>query len=270
MRTDALFFTNHHITFRMNTKPWIKAVFSPTGGCCAIADAIVTEVCQTRHVDLTYPCVIQSVPEDMPLLAVVPVYGGRVPEPALERLAALKGLGGPAVAVVVYGNRAYEDALLELSDALSANGFSVVAAAAFIAEHSVVRSIASGRPDAVDKQVAVDFGRAVLSKLAQSQENWTKPEVPGNPEYRERPKMPVTPVTSDACGHCGSCASMCPVEAIPMDDPQTTDAEKCILCMRCVEICPQEARTLPAPMLEAMTARLMQVAAAPKQPEIYL
>ncbi len=149
--------------------------------------------------------------------------------------------------MVVYGNRAYEDALLELSDALSANGFRVVAAAAFIAEHSVVRSIASGRPDAVDKQVAVDFGRAVLSKFAQSQENWTKPEVPGNPEYRERPKMPVTPVTSDACGHCGSCASMCPVEAIPMDDPQTTDAEKCILCMRCVEICPQEARTLPAP-----------------------
>lgn len=254
----------------MNTKPWIKAVFSPTGGCQAIADAIGTDVTRTRDVDLTFPCAAQAVAEDMPLLAVVPVYGGRVPEPALERLSMLKGQGGPAVAVVVYGNRAYEDALLELSDALSSNGFSVVAAAAFIAEHSVVRSIASGRPDAVDKQVAVDFGRAVLSKLAQSPENWTPPEIPGNPEYRERPKMPVTPVTSDACGHCGSCASMCPVEAIPMDDPQTTDSEKCILCMRCVEICPQEARSLPAPMLEAMTARLKQVAAVPKQPEIYL
>ena len=254
----------------MNTKPWIKAVFSPTGGCNVIADAIVTDVCSTRDVDLTFPCAAQFVPADMPLLAVVPVYGGRVPEPALERLAELKGQGGPAIAVVVYGNRAYEDALLELTDALAANGYQVVGAAAFIAEHSVIRSIAADRPDAADKMVAVDFGRAVLSKLAQPQESWTAPEVPGNPQYRERSKMPVTPVTNDACGHCGSCASMCPVEAIPMDDPQTTDAGKCILCMRCIDICPQEARALPAPLLEAMTARLNQCAAAPKQPEVYL
>lgn len=254
----------------MNTKPWIKAVFSPTGGCSAIADAIATDVCRTRDVDLTFPCAAQSVPQDTPLLAVVPVYAGRVPEPALERLSALKGQGGPAVAVVVYGNRAYEDALLELSDTLTAGGYRVVGAAAFIAEHSVIRSIAAGRPDAADKQVAVDFGRAVLSKLAQPQEHWTAPEVPGNPQYRERAKMPVIPITNDSCGHCGSCASMCPVEAIPMDDPQTTDAAKCILCMRCVEICPQEARALPAAMVEAMTARLNQCAGTPKQPEIYL
>lgn len=254
----------------MITKPWLKAVFSPTGGCCAIADAIVTDVAGTRDVDLTFPSAAREVSADMPLLAVVPVYGGRVPEPAIERLKKIKGQGGPAVAVVVYGNRAYEDALLELKDTLSQQGFRVVAAAAFIAEHSVIRSIANGRPDAADKMVAADFGRAVLSKLSQGEDAWIIPDVPGNPEYRERPKMPVTPVTNDACGHCGSCASMCPVEAIPLDDPQTTDASKCILCMRCVEICPQDARALPPPMVEAMTARLMQVAAAPKQPEIYL
>lgn len=254
----------------MNTHTWLKAVFSPTGGCRAIADAIATDMPAVREVDLTFPVAAQQVGAEVPLLAVVPVYAGRVPEPALERLAALKGQGGPAVAVVVYGNRAYEDALLELSEALTAGGYRVVGAAAFIAEHSVIRSIAAARPDAADRQVAVDFGRAVLSKLAQPEENWTTPEVPGNPQYRERSKMPVTPITNDDCGHCGSCASMCPVEAIPMDDPQTTDAEKCILCMRCVEICPQEARALPAPMVEAMTARLNQCAGTPKQPEIYL
>jgi hypothetical protein len=97
-----------------------------------------------RRVDLCAPVAAESV--SAPLLAVVPVYGGRVPEVALERLRALKGNGGPAIAVVVYGNRAYEDALLELHTELTANGYKVIAAAAFIAEHSIVRSI-SGKND---------------------------------------------------------------------------------------------------------------------------
>lgn len=44
----------------------------------------------------------------------VPVYGGRVAATALQRLQRLKGNGSPAILVVVYGNRDYEDALLEL------------------------------------------------------------------------------------------------------------------------------------------------------------
>lgn len=255
----------------MNTKTWLKAVFSPTGGCRSIADAIATEM-KARELDLTFPCKPQTLTADMPLLAVVPVYGGRVPATALERLSALRGSGGPAVAVVVYGNRAYEDALLELRETLTSLGFRVVAAAAFIAEHSIVRGVAAGRPDAADTQVAVDFGRAVLSKLSQPAEQWGEvPEVPGNASYRERPVMPVAPTANEDCGHCGSCASMCPVGAIPQDDPQSTDAEKCILCMRCVDICPCDARSLPAPMLAGMAARLEQCGAlAPKQPEVYL
>lgn len=249
---------------------WMKAVFSPTGGTQAIADAICTEMKNVREVDLLAPQVEQEVGKETPLLAVVPVFGGRVPVVLPERLAALRGQGGPAVAVVVYGNRAYEDALLELTDLLESNGFRVVAAAAFIAEHSIVRSIAPGRPDGADLAVAVDFGRAVLSKLAQGEEVWTKPEVPGNAEYRQRSKMPAVPTANDECGFCGSCAVMCPVGAIPFQDPQTTDAEKCILCMRCVSVCPHEARALPAEVLEMFTARLHQCAAEPKQPEIYL
>lgn len=256
----------------MNKQTWLKAIFSPTGGCRSIADAIATDMPAVRELDLSFPIAAQTVAADTPLLVVVPVYGGRVPAPAVERLRLLHGQGGPAVAVVVYGNRAYEDALLELCDTLRESGFRVVGAAAFIAEHSIVRRVAVGRPDAVDKQIAVDFGRAVLSKLAQPSENWgAEPTVPGNKPYRERPVMPVAPQANDDCGHCGSCASMCPVGAIPLDDPQTTDAETCILCMRCIEICPCDARALPEALLKGMGERLAQCGAlTPKQPEIYL
>ena len=246
---------------------WISAVFSPTGGCSKIASAIAGTRLSTR-VDLCAPVSPQNVPADAPLLAVLPVYGGRLPAVAVQRLKALQGKGSPAIAVVVYGNRAYEDALLELRDTLTAAGFNVIAAAAFIAEHSIVRSIAPGRPDASDLAQAVDFGNAVAAKLASGRADTVS--VPGNEEYRPLPQMPVTPMVTDACGGCGMCAIKCPVEAIPADNPRSTDASRCILCMRCVAICPRKARLLPPPAQAAFTERLNAVASEPKQPEIYL
>ena len=52
-------------------------------------------------VDLSVPVVPETVGPDEILLATVPVFGGRVPAVAPERLSALKGSGQPAVAVAV-------------------------------------------------------------------------------------------------------------------------------------------------------------------------
>lgn len=246
---------------------WISAVFSPTGGCSNIATAIAGAR-MGKRIDLSAPVEPLEVPGWVPLLAVVPVYGGRVPAIAIQRLRALKGQGGPAIAVVVYGNRAYEDALLELRNTLTESGFSVVAAAAFIAEHSIIRSIASGRPDAADLTRCVEFGAAVEAKLAQ--ESPATVDVPGNEEYRPLPQMPVTPVVTDACGGCGMCARKCPVGAIPLSNPRSTDATRCILCMRCVAICPRKARILPQPVVDAFTAKLTAIASEPKQPDLFI
>lgn len=88
--------------------------------------------------------ITQSAPEEnitmksSDLLVVgMPVYSGRIPAIALPALDRFKGNGTPAIIVCVYGNRDYDDALLELKDVVESNGFKVISAGAFIAQHSI-------------------------------------------------------------------------------------------------------------------------------------
>ena len=55
---------------------------------------------------------------------------GRIPEILESCMEAFQGNGAMCVPVVVYGNRAFDDALKELSDILEERGFSVAAAGA--------------------------------------------------------------------------------------------------------------------------------------------
>ncbi len=247
----------------------VAAVFSPTGTTAKVAAAVAEGTSlPVRTVDLCRQPEEETLDDGELLLAAVPVYGGRVPAVAKERLKNLHGRG-PAIAVAVYGNRAYEDALLELKDTLTENGFTVVAAGAFIAEHNMVRSIAAGRPDESDLQKAGELGEKARKKLDDCKE-LKAVEVPGDPGYRDKkPGGGMAPHAGSKCVRCGACADACPVNAIPKDAPEKTE-KNCIGCMRCVSICPQKARDLPAPVKMAVAGMLKAKCGRPLQPELFL
>lgn len=251
----------------------VEIVFSPTGGTEKVAHIIGKQWSENpAKIDLSdakadfTKCGITE--QDMVLIAM-PSFGGQAPAAAIERLKQISGNGAKCMLVCVYGNRAYEDTLVEMEDAAKECGFQVVAAGAFIAEHSIARSIATGRPDTRDLEIAGDFGAQVMKKLSGGE--LTSVQVPGNPGYRDKVGKPSPhPAAGESCVGCGTCAKNCPVGAIPLETPAETDGSKCINCMRCIAICPMRARALPEAMLTAVEGMLKQVASEPKQPELFL
>ena len=248
--------------------------FSPTGGTEAIANLLARtwkDECGSQTVDLTDPKTdfkrISFAKEDIALIAV-PSFGGRVPQTAVDRIAALQGNGAKAVLICVYGNRAYEDTLVELEDTACEAGFQVTAAIAAVARHSIARNIAAGRPDKADQKVLTDFGKQIREKLVSGE---TKaPSIPGNRPYKSRGGKGMVPAATENCIRCGQCAGLCPVEAIDPDHPQNTDSERCISCMRCVSICPRFARKIDDEALANISAMLGKVCADRKECELYL
>lgn len=249
-----------------------EIIFSPTGGTQKAADLLTSPLSgEFSAVDLTdsaadFSAVVLT-PEDVAVIAV-PSYGGRVPAPATERLSAIKGGGARAVLVCVYGNRAYEDTLVELEDTARQAGFRVIAAVAAIAEHSIAHRYAAGRPDAEDQKQLREFAERIQEKLSSG--DTTEPRVPGSHPYKNAGSSGLVPKPTKDCNNCGLCAEKCPVQAIDPNDPRHTDKDKCISCMRCVSICPQSARKVSSVMLAAVDVALKKVCSQRKEGELYL
>ncbi|MFV0418159.1 MAG: 4Fe-4S binding protein [Dysgonomonas sp.] len=180
--------------------------------------------------------------DDALVIFGIPVYSGRVPALATQYLHKIKGSSTPAVLVCVYGNREYEDALLELKNITQQNGFRPIAAGAFIARHSIFPNVAINRPDKQDDEKIADFAKQCTSAYQTHKDSAKELEVKGNYPYRETSKIPLIPKGDSKCDNCGTCTKMCPVNAIPESNPKKTDKDLCISCARCITVCPQHSR----------------------------
>jgi ferredoxin len=255
--------------------------FSPTGTTRKVLEGIAQGLAfeTVQYLDLT-PAKARAgtIPEldgDLALIGI-PVYSGRVPVQAAEALRTIKAAGIPAVLVAVYGNRAYEDALLELKVIAEEMGLRPLAGAAFVGEHSYstdAMPIAAGRPDKEDLEKARSFGaqvRGMLEAVGSLQDAPTL-DVPGKFPHRDRASLGISLESAkDLCVLCGKCAEACLQEAITVaEDGIATDGEKCILCCACARVCTTGARRLSHPKLPQVMQMLANLCKDRKEPEFF-
>lgn len=249
-----------------------EIVFSPTGGTEKVS-GLVTGTLDGNivTVDLTDSGLdfhgVSMAKGDVAVISV-PSYAGRVPAVAVERLGMVRGNGARAVLVCVYGGRAFEDTLIELEDVAKRAGFGVVAAVSAIAEHSVARQFAAGRPDAQDVAQLAEFAQQIQQKLLA--EDASEPSIPGNRPYKQAGGHRMTPEAIEDCVSCGACAAACPVCAIDKGDPKRAAGETCISCMRCIAVCPRGARKLDPNKLSAVSQMLGKVCVVRKECELFI
>jgi ferredoxin/flavodoxin len=277
----------------------VKSVyFSPTGNSRKVADAIAKGLqTSVEHIDLTPAKARLQKPSELnDELAIIssPVYLGRIPNEASFRFRRVSAKNTPAILVVTYGNRAYEDALMELSDIASEVGFTPIAGCAFLGEHSMSskeKPVANGRPDAVDLAEAELFGARIRKKLeaAADIKGLSPAKLPGGHPYLLRTAQgvfvkPMSPtVDEEKCTKCGKCVDACPVGAISIEDLAVSlsprlelstklvnvDPHTCLWCAACVRACPVDA-FVKRPQAVATNVRLNSLFPERKMNETYL
>lgn len=250
MKVTTLYFSATYTTKRV-----VEAV------AAGLSDQVVTY--DITNDTATDPVIV---PREELLVVGVPVYAGRVPAMAVDRLRRFRGDKTPAVVVAVYGNRHYDDAVLELHDIMTECGFRTMAAGAFIAQHSIFPKVGSARPDAEDMAEIKAFAERSLAVLSNG---FGKIDIPGNRPYKVPGGIPIWPTASRKCNGCAACAKLCPTGAIDPLSPKGVNKERCIKCGRCIVVCPTKARRFYGIKYSLAAARFNSAFTARRENEMW-
>lgn len=247
----------------MNVTRICAVYFSPTGNNRKIARQILDRLAARlgapkKLIDITLPKSREGTyafePSDL-VLFVLPTYAGKLPNKLLPYMqSAFTGNGAPAVALVSFGNRAFDNSLAELNATLAKDGFVPVSGGAFVAEHAFSPAIGTGRPNDADKAELDALADATADFIEKWDGSPVKLEVPGDanaPYYKPLgldglPKafLPAKPNTDmSLCTNCKACVKLCPVGSINPDNVAETPGI-CIKCHACIRLCPFHAKSM--------------------------
>lgn len=258
--------------------------FSPTGTTKKLTEYIAQKLSEKtgeecRRIDYCSAAVRRegmSFKKTDTVIFGMPTYAGRVPNLIMKQMDGVLGNGARCVPVVTFGNRAFDDALIELRDILHRNGFLPIAAGAFAAAHSFSETLGAGRPDEQDMALAAELAERAFERSGSAEciaVDGTPAPYRGYYQPRLADGTPidirkVKPKTGDACIGCGLCAEICPMEAIRKDDPKAVTGI-CIKCGACIKRCPAKAKYIDDPGYIAHKLDLEMNQAEPKQSRIY-
>lgn len=260
----------------MKLKGVAAVFFSPTGNAAKITKTIAGTIAQRENVplrtfDFTLPQArekgVQFSAGELVVFGI-PVYAGRIPNKILPAVQTLfRGNGALAVPVVTFGNRSFDNALIEMRIELEKNGFHTIAGAAFVSEHVMSGKLAPGRPNEEDFQAISRFALAVADKTDLIREGSCDgmAEIPAPIAVKGEDPVPgyyrplqadgspanflkAKPKTSEECTDCGRCAQVCPMGSISSEDFRTVTGV-CIKCQACVKICPVHAKYFDDPVM---------------------
>ena len=244
--------------------------FSPTGGTAKVANAVAKGMgINFKKIDLMKQVENKWLKSDDLCLFAVPAYSGRVPSVVIDRLANVNGNGARAILIAVFGNRAIDDTLIELSDELKKAGFRCIAGLEAVAQHSLLPKYGAGRPDEDDIAELISFGEKIKQALDEDVLS-NDVDLPGNRPYRPYKEVPLQPFGVHGCIGCEVCAKQCPVNAISIMDCRNTNSKRCISCMRCVKVCPEHVRKTGGLLTLAATLAMKKACSGRKPNKLYI
>jgi ferredoxin len=236
--------------------------FSPTGtGKTNLEFASNNFNLETIQHDITCKSEPLNFKEDDLVFFITPVYSGRIPNLAKKRLEKISGNNTLCVLFSVYGNRAFDDSLIELQHIVENNNFITIAGLGVIGQHTFSENVATDRPTNDDNIIIAKKMEIIKHKLIKIEniKEIKKLILPGTIPTSQAKSLSLAPKITNNCINCNICIDVCPTHAITLEHFISPDPNLCIGCLACIKYCPNNARHANSIKIKAL-AKAMELA----------